>query len=215
METFSALLALCKGNPPVTGGFSSQRPLTQNFDIFLNWAWTNVWANNQDAGDLRRHCARRRHLQCHLFCTVNTMTVDGLEMQGPSYHNVDIVPVEYSEVSIRLVIHLKWISCIIIWITSLFHRSPVNSPHKGQWRGALMFSLICTRINGWVNNGEAGDLRRHRPLWRHCIDSFAATGIIIQLPHHAVANQATLTQTKISHLDLRKKGPINNKPSLV
>ena len=24
------------------------------------------------------------------------------------------------------------------------HRSPVNSPHKGQWRGALMFSLICT-----------------------------------------------------------------------
>ena len=42
------------------------------------------------------------------------------------------------------------------------HRSPVNSPHKGQWCGALMFSLICTRINGWVNNGEAGDLRRHR-----------------------------------------------------
>ena len=42
------------------------------------------------------------------------------------------------------------------------HRSPVNSPHKGQWRGALMFSLICTRINGWVNNGKAGDLGRHR-----------------------------------------------------
>ena len=42
------------------------------------------------------------------------------------------------------------------------HRSPVNSPHKGQWRGALMFSLICARINGWVNNREAGDLRRHR-----------------------------------------------------
>ena len=41
------------------------------------------------------------------------------------------------------------------------NRSPVNSPHKGQWHGALTFSLICTRINGWVNNGEAGDLRRH------------------------------------------------------
>ena len=37
------------------------------------------------------------------------------------------------------------------------HRSPVNSPHKGQWRGALMFSLICVWINGWVNNHEAGD----------------------------------------------------------
>ena len=42
------------------------------------------------------------------------------------------------------------------------HRSPVNSLHKGQWRGALMFSLICARINGLVNNVEAGDLRRHR-----------------------------------------------------
>ena len=42
------------------------------------------------------------------------------------------------------------------------HRSPVNSPHKGQSRGALMFSLICARINDWVNNREAGDLRRHR-----------------------------------------------------
>ena len=38
---------------------------------------------------------------------------------------------------------------------------PVNSPHKGQWRGALMFSLICTSIKGWVNNREAGELRRH------------------------------------------------------
>ena len=28
------------------------------------------------------------------------------------------------------------------------HRSPVNFPHKGQWHGALMFSLICARING-------------------------------------------------------------------
>ena len=42
------------------------------------------------------------------------------------------------------------------------HRSPVNSPHKGQWHGTLMFSLICAWINGWVNNGEAGDLRRYR-----------------------------------------------------
>ena len=40
------------------------------------------------------------------------------------------------------------------------HRSPVNSTHKDQWRGALVFSLICTWINGWVNNHEAGDLRR-------------------------------------------------------
>ena len=36
-------------------------------------------------------------------------------------------------------------------------------PHtNGQWRGALMFSLICVWMNDWVNTREAGDLRRHR-----------------------------------------------------
>ena len=39
---------------------------------------------------------------------------------------------------------------------------PVNSPHKGQWRRALVFSLIYAWINDWVNNREAGDLRRQR-----------------------------------------------------
>ena len=42
------------------------------------------------------------------------------------------------------------------------HRPPVNSPHKSQWRGALMFSLICVLVNGWENNRKAGDLRRYR-----------------------------------------------------
>ena len=45
------------------------------------------------------------------------------------------------------------------------HRSQVNSPHQDQWRGALMFSLICAWINGWVNNSEAGDLRRHHAYY--------------------------------------------------
>ena len=49
------------------------------------------------------------------------------------------------------------------------HRSPVDSPHKGQWRGALMFSLICAWINGQVNNREAGLFETpSRPRWRHC-----------------------------------------------
>ena len=39
---------------------------------------------------------------------------------------------------------------------------PGEFPHKVRWRGALMFSLICARINGWVNNRETVDLRRHR-----------------------------------------------------
>ena len=54
------------------------------------------------------------------------------------------------------------------------HRSPVNSPHKGQWRGALMFSLICVWIKDWVNNGKAGDLRRYR----------AHYGVTVMKCHH-------------------------------
>ena len=42
------------------------------------------------------------------------------------------------------------------------HRSPVNSPHNDQWRGALVFSLICVWIKGWENNHDASDWRRYR-----------------------------------------------------
>ena len=45
------------------------------------------------------------------------------------------------------------------------HQSPVGSPHKCQWHGALMFSLICAWTNGWANSRDASDLRRHRA---HC-----------------------------------------------
>ena len=58
---------------------------------------------------------------------------------------------------------IKWKHCPRYWpFVRGIHRSPVNSPHKGQWRGALMFSFTCAWINGWVNNREAGDLRRQR-----------------------------------------------------
>ena len=65
------------------------------------------------------------------------------------------------------------------------HRSPVNSPHKGQGRGALMFSLICVRINDWVNNRQAGDLRRYRAhydvILMQCskeVDNLLATSLL-------------------------------------
>ena len=41
------------------------------------------------------------------------------------------------------------------------HYSPEDSPHKGQWCRALMFSLICAWTNGWANNGDADDSRCH------------------------------------------------------
>ena len=50
------------------------------------------------------------------------------------------------------------------------HRWPVNSPHKGQCRGALMLSLIGAWTNDWANNRFTGDLRRYRThsIWRNC-----------------------------------------------
>ena len=84
METFSALLAICAGNSPVTGEFPMQRPVMRSFDVFFDL-------------HLNKRCG--------------------------------------------------------------IHQWPVNSRHKSQWRGALMFSLICIWINDWVNNCEAGDLR--------------------------------------------------------
>ena len=41
------------------------------------------------------------------------------------------------------------------------HQSLVDSPHKGQWRTASAFSLICLWTNGWAHNRNAGILRRH------------------------------------------------------
>ena len=35
-EIFSALLALCAGNSPVTGEFPSQRPVTRSFDVYFD-----------------------------------------------------------------------------------------------------------------------------------------------------------------------------------
>ena len=75
-----------------------------------------------------------------IFCT-HKLSVDSI-----SYHD-DVI---------------KWKHFPCYWpFVRGIHRSPVNSPHKGQWRVALMLSLICAWINGWVNNREAGNLRRH------------------------------------------------------
>ena len=70
---------------------------------------------------------------------------------------------------------LEKISALLAFVRGI-HRSPVNFPHKGQWRRALMFSLIC------ANKGLGKHSRRRwfetpsRSLWRYCNDfvSFCA-----------------------------------------
>ena len=73
MESFSALLALCAGNSPVTGEFPSQRPVTRSFDGFIDlrlnkrlskqsWGW---WYETTPCSSYR-HCQTR--LVCHQCC---------------------------------------------------------------------------------------------------------------------------------------------------
>ena len=57
---------------------------------------------------------------------------------------------------------IKWKHFLHYWpFVWGIHQSLVNSPHKGQWCRALMFSLTCVWINDWVNNREAHYLRGH------------------------------------------------------
>ena len=65
-----------------------------------------------------------------------------------------------------------------------FVQWPVNSPHKGQWRGALMVSLICAWINAWVNNREASNLRRHRTHYGVIVMIYVTPNLIRLSPGH-------------------------------
>ena len=68
--------------------------------------------------------------------------------------------------SVKIGMHddvIKWKHFPRYWpFVQGIHRSAVNSPHKGQWRGALMFLSSAPWINGSVHDREAGDLRRNR-----------------------------------------------------
>ena len=96
------------------------------------------------------------HIQICLYCRSTIFEVMIFVKTVPKF-----VPSE-----LNVILHdgvIKWKQFPRHWpFVRGIHRSPVISPHKGQWRGALMFSLICAWVNAWVNNCGAGDLRRHR-----------------------------------------------------
>ena len=71
METFSALLAICAGNSPVTGEFPPQRPVTQSFDVFFDLCLNKrLSKHNCEAGDLRR---QRVHYDVTVMKSQNTI----------------------------------------------------------------------------------------------------------------------------------------------
>ena len=90
-----------------------------------------------------------------LDCLQGNLRNNPLQVNQPQRARVNIPRDSHDDV-------IKWKHFLCYWpFVREIHRSPVNSLHKGQWRGALMFSLICEWTNGWVSHREAGDLRRH------------------------------------------------------
>ena len=89
--------------------------------------------------------------------TLSELTSTATKLHYYSRHHLSLDTYVHDDV-------IKWKHFPRYWpFVRGIHRSPLNSPHKGQWRGTLMSSLVSARINGWVNNLEAGNLRRIRP----------------------------------------------------
>ena len=157
---------LCVGNPPVTGGFPSQT--ASNAEI------VSIWWRHHDLLASMKHIYPHRHVVWFARREDNNILIHhyqyyGCWCPGSSHkhgicsHYIDLVCRKWPEISTKQDV-IKWKHFYWPFVRGI-HRSPVNSPHKGQWRGALMFSLICVWINDWVISRAAGDLRCLRA---HC-----------------------------------------------
>ena len=150
---FSTLLALCEGNSPVTGEIPSQRTVTRSFDIFFDLRLNKRLRKTTETPVIWRHCA---HYDVTVMFESSSWENKINFFRWKQRTRAVVTEQTHNDV-------MKWKHFPRYWpFLWGIQRSPGNSPHKGQWRGALMFSSICAWINVWVNNGEAGDLRRHR-----------------------------------------------------
>ena len=110
---------------------------------------------------------------------------------------------------VQLTINQHWFGW---WVgveqaTDLDNWCPVNSPNKGQWRGALVFSFISALPEQTIAQTMARLMiwDAIEPLWRHC---------------NALPNGIEFIHTNVFHMLIRivftkPKGSINNKPALV
>ena len=116
-----------------------------------------------------------------------------LESLIVTFHNTTTLDLRGGTIIQYIVTHddvTKWEHFLRYWaFVRGIHRSPVESPNKGQWRGALIFSLVCVWTNSWANNRGACDFRRHRAhydvtVMLRRIQCILVTPIYIQLANH-------------------------------
>ena len=120
METFSALLAICAGNSPVTGEFPAQTPVTRSFDFFFDLRLNKRLGNNGDAGDMRRH---RAHYD------VAVMKIGIVPTEFQSVMAYDLGPIGFAMVASQCPTYSTWLG----WLPS--------KPSFGLWRNASVIHV--------------------------------------------------------------------------
>ena len=123
------------------------------------------------------------NFRCKKVCTVvspsaESLNYAALEIASDMSHNM-----QHDDV-------IKWKHFPRHWpLVRGIHRSPVNSPHKGQWRWALLYSLICV----WINRGWWFETLS-RWLWRHCNNFRLSHHVFKQRPHGCYCNGKVTTR---------------------
>ena len=132
METFSMLLALCEGNPPVISGFPSQRPVTWSFDVFFD-----LCLNKRESKQLRHQWFEtpsrswwRAHYEVTLICRDYAWSIK-LQPRNEKIHlgNKDIwIDIEQTSIqhkSVRFSVINVDLSVFDIW--DRFHKGLMSS----------------------------------------------------------------------------------------
>ena len=141
MEEFSALLAICAGNSPVTGEFPAQRPVTRSFDVFFDlrlkkrlskesWGWWSetpslpLWRHSNAYCHAGRFPGMWQHSHIiFTWCITMTSQWARLRLKSPASRL-------FTQPFIQGVDHRKHQSSASLAFVRGIHRGPVNSPHK-------------------------------------------------------------------------------------
>ena len=162
METFSALLPLCAGNSSVIREFPSQRPVTRSSDIIFDLSWYRLskqscgWWYETPSRWIWRHCN-----ELSVCCVVIIHC----------YNELTEINAHMFLCGLAFLVSIQCHDDVIKWrlFSALLAFCAGNSPVTGEFPSqrasdAELWHFLWSApwINGWVNNRDACDLRRHR-----------------------------------------------------
>ena len=134
METFSALLTMCAGNPPVAGEFPAQRSVTRSFDVTCDLR-LNKRLSKQSRGWwfetlprlLWRHC-NEKELPAYRPRSFYTMPTDGIRSQII----ISWITPRSSRFETVFIQNILWVILFFIWVITLIHADSLHSWTKSN-----------------------------------------------------------------------------------